>query len=62
MEGDFKFVLQDGVAYGLRIELGFVGQDSLGRNYHQAAQPFVIPAMESGEATFISEIQKALAI
>jgi HK97 gp10 family phage protein len=33
-------------AYARRIELGFVGVDSLGRNYHQAPQPFMRPAFE----------------
>lgn len=30
--------------YGRRLEFGFVGEDSLGRNYHQAAQPYMRPA------------------
>lgn len=30
--------------YARRIEMGFVGQDSLGRHYHQAAQPYMRPA------------------
>ena len=34
-------------AYARRIEYGFIGQDSLGRNYHQAARPYVRPAAES---------------
>jgi len=33
-------------AYARRIELGFVGTDSLGRNYHQAPQPYMRPAFE----------------
>jgi hypothetical protein len=33
-------------AYARRIELGFVGVDSLGRNYHQAPQPYMRPAFE----------------
>ena len=34
-------------AYARRIEYGFVGQDSLGRNYHQAAQPYMRPAWDA---------------
>ncbi len=34
-------------AYARRIEYGFIGQDSLGRNYNQAAQPYVRPAWDS---------------
>ena len=33
--------------YARRIEMGFVGQDSLGRHYHQAAQPYMRPAYDN---------------
>lgn len=33
--------------YAHRIEVGFVGRDSLGRNYHQAAQPYMRPAFDT---------------
>lgn len=33
------------VAYGRRLELGFVGRDSLGRLYHQLPRPFLRPAL-----------------
>ncbi len=33
--------------YARRIEYGFVGQDSLGRTYHQAAQPYMRPAVDA---------------
>lgn len=32
--------------YAHRIEFGFVGVDSLGRHYHQAAQPYMRPAFD----------------
>lgn len=32
--------------YARRIEFGFIGPDSLGRVYHQSAQPFMRPAFE----------------
>jgi HK97 gp10 family phage protein len=34
-------------AYARRIEFGFMGSDSLGRVYHQAAQPFMRPAWDN---------------
>lgn len=39
------------VEYARRIEYGFQGADSLGRNYSQAAQPYLRPAVdEEGRA------------
>lgn len=38
------------VPYAARIEFGFVGADSAGRNYHQAAQPYLRPAFEENQA------------
>lgn len=37
-------------AYARRIEYGFFGADKLGRNYHQAAQPYMRPAFDSKQA------------
>lgn len=34
--------------YARRIELGFIGVDSLGRHYHQAAEPYMAPAYDEG--------------
>jgi HK97 gp10 family phage protein len=34
-------------AYARRIELGFVGADSLGREYHNPPQPFMRPAFDA---------------
>lgn len=31
------------VEYARRVELGFIGQDSLGRNYNQPAKPYLRP-------------------
>lgn len=36
--------------YAHRIEVGFIGADSLGRNYHQAAQPYMRPAFDTERA------------
>jgi Bacteriophage HK97-gp10, putative tail-component len=32
--------------YARRIELGFIGIDSLGRHYHQAPEPYMRPAFD----------------
>lgn len=37
-------------AYARRIEYGFIGPDSLGRVYHQAAQPYMRPAFDAKQA------------
>ncbi len=37
------------VPYARRIEYGFIGKDSRGRNYHQAAQPYLRPAMDENK-------------
>jgi hypothetical protein len=46
------FIVQDGVEYGLRLELGFVGEDSRGRIYNQPAYPFIVPAVEHWRQRF----------
>lgn len=38
-------VVGTNVKYGRRLELGFVGRDAKGRNYHQAPRPFLVPAV-----------------
>ena len=47
-------------AYARRIEFGFVGRDSLGRNYHQAAQPYMRPAYETQKQAAIDAIKDGL--
>ena len=32
--------------YARRIEIGFVGEDALGRHYNQAPRPFIWPALQ----------------
>lgn len=50
--------------YARRIELGFIGTDSLGRHYHQAAEPFVQPAFDNKQdearAAIVDGIQAEL--
>jgi hypothetical protein len=36
--------------YGRRVELGFVGSDSLGRRFNQAGHPYLGPAVEEAHA------------
>lgn len=38
--------------YAARIEFGFVGPDSLGRVYNQAAQPYLRPAVDMNREAF----------
>lgn len=42
-----EFAVLPDTPYAARIEFGFVGTDSLGRNYHNAAQPFMRPAYDA---------------
>jgi hypothetical protein len=49
------------VEYARRIEYGFQGADSLGRNYSQAAQPYLRPAVDEDGRTAQREAVEALA-
>ena len=44
------------IAYDRRIELGFVGADSLGRIYNQAAQPYLRPAADNNRQRVADEL------
>jgi hypothetical protein len=46
---------------GRRLEFGFVGADSLGRNYNQPPFPHVQPALPVIEATLMASMRLALA-
>lgn len=48
-------------AYARRIELGFIGTDSLGRVYHQQAQPYMRPAWDEQSGSAPGEIAEAVA-
>ena len=41
------------VEYARRIELGFVGADSLGRVYNQSPQPYLRPALEKNRSKIL---------
>ncbi len=40
----------NGAAYGMRVEFGFVGVDSLGRHYNQAPRSFVRTTLDRAES------------
>jgi len=44
--GEFVGAIGTNVEYARRLELGFVGTDSLGRTYNQKPRPHLIPAYE----------------
>ena len=48
------FGVRSDVPYALRMELGFVGVDSLGRHYDQAPRPFLRPALYADSAQVVS--------
>ncbi len=48
------FGVRGDVPYALRMELGFVGVDSLGRHYNQAPRPFLRPALYDNSAQVVS--------
>lgn len=47
-------------AYARRIEYGFVGPDSLGRTFHQPAQPYMRPAFETKQAEAAQAIKEGI--
>jgi hypothetical protein len=48
------------VAYARRVEFGFDGVDSLGRTYHQAAQPYMRTAYDTHKSDAIGEVTEGL--
>lgn len=42
--------------YGRRLELGFHGEDALGRHYEQAPQPHVRPAADETETLYVADM------
>ena len=47
--------------YARRIEFGFVGTDSLGRHYHQAAQPYMRPAFDEKQTDAAAAVKDNVA-
>jgi hypothetical protein len=48
------------VPYAQRLEYGFYGTDSLGRNYSQPPYPFFSRAVEGSAEEFVSVLQRAI--
>lgn len=48
------------VEYARRIEFGFEGPDALGRTYHQPAQPYMRPAVDTNRSEVAREVGEAL--
>lgn len=46
--------------YARRIELGFIGVDSLGRHYHQAPEPYMRPAFDDEKDNALSAHEDAV--
>lgn len=55
-----EWVVETGVPYAAREEFGFVGTDSLGRHYHQAAHPYLTPAAEAHRSAFTANMVKVV--
>jgi len=47
-------------AYARRIEYSFIGPDSLGRLFHQAAQPYMRPAYDAKQAEAAETIKTGI--
>jgi len=47
-------------AYARRIEYGFFDKDSLGRDYHQAAQPYMRPAFDNKQDEAAAAIKESV--
>lgn len=48
------------VEYARRVELGFEGPDALGRTYHQPAQPYMRPAVDTTRNDVKQEVAEAM--
>jgi hypothetical protein len=46
--------------YARRIEYGFIGQDSRGRNYHQSARPYLRPAIDERMGPVRQTVREAM--
>ena len=58
--GVFTGVVGTNVEYARRLELGFVGTDSLGRTYNQKPRPHIIPAFEKHKKIILGKIKGLL--
>ena len=61
-QGDgMEVIVGTDVPYAARLEYGFMDADSRGRQYHQAARPYLRPAFDENKDEAIEEVGKALA-
>ena len=61
-QGDgMEVIVGTDLDYAARVEFGFMQADSLGRNYHQPAQPYLRPAWDDNIDRAMEEIGVALA-
>ena len=58
--GIFTGVVGTNVVYARRLELGFVGQDKLGRTINQKPRPHIIPAFEKHKKIILGKIKGML--
>lgn len=63
--GGWQNTVHPGGPYYRRLELGFVGRDSIGRRYNQPPYPFMRPALDDtvakGRARAVAAFKKTLA-
>ena len=52
--------VQANTEYAMRLEYGFVGEDSLGRSYDQAPRPFLRPALVNQRDAIVNNLVVAL--
>lgn len=62
-ESETKMIAHVGSSepYARRMELGFVGTDSLGRRYNQAPRPYLRPALDMNKDNIVREVGQAIA-
>ena len=58
--GGAAAIVGTGAPQGRRLEMGFVGVDSLGRHYNQPPFPHVRPAMQQIEPGFVKAMREIL--
>ena len=58
--GDIGYSVAPTVVYARRIELGFVGPDSLGRVYNQQGKPYLKPAVHQSLPGIAAMIERRM--
>jgi len=58
--GGVAVLIGTNVIYAKRVEFGFVGTDSLGRNYHQLPKPYLRPAFDEFRQTALDYIGREM--